>query len=229
MRSKARAASVSIRIRVALTLYPLLYRRDRSNLELVRIGTDYGGWWIPAGLLDASSLCYCAGVGTDISFDTGLIERYGCSVWGIDPTPRSIEWVAKLRPDSRFTMIPVGVGGASQIHRFYAPPNHDHVSHSLKNLRRTSDYFEARVLSLSDIMQLLGHDRIDLVKLDVEGAEHDALSRLLQDGIRPRVICVEFDQPEPYSWGLRTTKSLRKVGYQLIKVDGLNLTFTLLP
>ena len=41
--------------------------------------------------LTADSLCYCAGAGEDISFECALVERYGCRVRIIDPTPRATQ------------------------------------------------------------------------------------------------------------------------------------------
>src|SRR5712692_3232196 len=74
---------------------PLLRYVDRTALfsseELLRLGTVYGGWIIPANSgLSADSVCYSAGAGEDISFDCALIERFYCQVRVIDPTPRAI-------------------------------------------------------------------------------------------------------------------------------------------
>ena len=199
--------------------------RAKSQHELVRIGSDYGGWWVPEGVLGPQSICYCGGVGTDITFDMGLIERYGCRVWGIDPTPRSVEWIAQQTLDHRFAMVSLGLAGAPGTARFYAPSDPEHVSHSLKNLQQTQDYFEARVVTVGGLQKELGHNRVDLVKLDVEGAEHDVIQQMLSDDIRPTVLCVEYDQPEPLSHGRATTAALKRHGYGLVKVDGFNLTF----
>ena len=46
---------------------------EPSDIE--KIGTDYGGWYIPTSLLDSDSICYCVGCGEDISFDLGLIVK----------------------------------------------------------------------------------------------------------------------------------------------------------
>src|SRR3982751_577839 len=70
--------------------------RPNGGDSLVAIGSGYGGWTIPVGLLDSSSVCYCAGVGTDVSFDLGLIERYGCDVFAFDPTPAAVDHVQQL-------------------------------------------------------------------------------------------------------------------------------------
>jgi FkbM family methyltransferase len=206
--------------------FPILFRIDDRRQNLVRLGTEYGGWWVPRDLLQKGSICYCGGVGNDISFDLALIESFGCLVYGIDPTPKSIDWVEDQTDlDPRFTLVPVGLGGRAGFERFYAPADPDHVSHSVKNIQRTSTFFEARVQTVAGLMNELGHDRLDLVKLDIEGAEHDTIAQMLADGLRPSVICVEYDQPEPLSWARSTTARLRTAGYGLARVDQFNLTF----
>ena len=218
---------LATRLRTGLVrqIFPFLYRLDQQRDDLVRIGSDYGGWWIPKDLLGPESICYLAGVGTDITFDLGVIERYGCRVWGIDPTPKSIDWIAGQPVDARFVLVPLGLAGAAGSLRFYAPQDASHVSHSIKNLQRTDTYFEARAATVSGLMTELGHDHLDLLKLDIEGAEHDTIRAMLRDGTLPSVLCVEFDQPEPLAWGRATRQALRSVGYALVKVDGFNLTF----
>jgi hypothetical protein len=51
-------------------------QRIRSRDDLVRLGSKYGGWIVPATLVRPDSVCYCVGVGEDISFDLALIERW---------------------------------------------------------------------------------------------------------------------------------------------------------
>ena len=199
--------------------------RPENPIELERLGTKYGGWWIPPSLIDSSSICYLAGVGTDISFDKALVERFGCSAWGIDPTPRAILWMSEQVLPISYTFVPLGLAGETGELRFYSPRNSEHVSHSTKNLQRTKGFFTAEVTTVNELMQRLGHAHLDLLKLDIEGAEHDTIRTMLSNGVYPQVLCVEFDQPEPLKWARQTTSALRKKGYDLVKVDGFNLTF----
>jgi FkbM family methyltransferase len=221
---------VLIRLRTKLlrAVFPVLFPAHRRH-DMVQLGTDYGGWWVPSSLVSSDWTCYLVGVGTDMSFDAALIEKFGCSAWGIDPTPKTIEWVATQQTDPRWVFVPIGVAGASGELRFYAPENPGHVSHSIKNLQRTKAYFTAEVVTIAGLMRRLGHETVHLLKLDVEGAEHETIRQMLDDGIRPRVLCVEFDQPEPLSWGLQTAAALRRAGYELVKVDAFNLTYVLGP
>lgn len=107
--------------------------------------------------------------------------------------------------------------------RFYAPRNPEHVSHSITNLQRTVDYFMGPVKTLGTVMREPGHGHIDLLKLDIEGAEYAVLRQGLASGLRPGIICVELEAPSPWP-NLSILWQLRRRGYRLLKVDGRNLT-----
>jgi FkbM family methyltransferase len=187
-------------------------------MRLVRLGTDYGGWVIPANAVREDSVVWCVGAGEDISFDLALIDRYGCRVHCIDPTPRAIEHVQVLtqrvrdgepmpingKPDQtyarvtpqimgRLQFLPFGLYDRDTILRFYAPKRCEHVSHSAVNLQGTATFFEAQCRSPRSLMNELGQERIDLLKLDIEGAEHVVIDHLLDERILPSVLCIELD------------------------------------
>lgn len=198
----------------------------RSRDDLVKIGSPYGGWTVPIDLMRPGWICYCVGTGTDITFDLSLAGGFECKVYAFDPTPASIRHVDEVANDApNFTFLPYGVWTADTEARFYAPADISHVSHSIKNLQRTEDYFIAVCRSLPSLMEELGHERIDLLKLDIEGAEHDVLEQILDlERPRPSVLCVEFDQPMPL---LRTIRVLRRLlaTYDLVAIDNWNYTF----
>lgn len=197
----------------------------QKKARLVRIGSLYGGWVVPDDLTP-TSICYSAGLGEDASFDLGLIARFGCPVYAFDPTPRAIEYGAKVAEgESRFNFYPYGLWDSETELRFYAPRDPAHVSHSIKNLQKTDDFLVAPVKRLSAIMKDLGHDRIDLLKLDIEGAEYEVLNSIFEDGLEVGTICVEFDQPVPVRQTMRAVRRLRDHGYVIVAIEGWNFTF----
>jgi len=213
-------------------LIQLVRRRVARNvvraewLGLERIGTEYGGWIVPTTLLQSDWLCYCAGVGEDITFDLGLIERLGVTIYAFDPTPRAIEHVRReASGESRFHFLPVGLWSEDTTLRFFVPKDPSHVSHSVVNLQRTREYFEAPCRSLPSLMAELHHDTIDLLKLDIEGAEHRVLRSMLDSGIKPKVICTEIDQPVSPVRFWSTIRRVQSAAYALVAVSGWNFTF----
>lgn len=198
-----------------------------------RIGSEYGGWVIPTGVLTESSVCYCAGCGEDISFDLGLIERYGCTVVGLDPTPRSVAYVSRLvKAVTNYRFVPIGVWDKETTVKFFVPANPAHVSHSLANLHHTAEYFEAETARVGKIMRDRGHTALSLLKLDIEGAECDVIDSVLEEGLKIPVLAVEFDE---LNFGDRagktrvreTVKRLMASGYELFHVESANFTFIL--
>jgi FkbM family methyltransferase len=147
----------------------------------------------------------------------------------LDPTPRAVAYMNSLNLPPNLTFLPVGVAGANREARFYEPRDPANVSYSLANLQHTGAFVSAPVRTLASIMKDLDHAEIDLLKLDIEGAEYEVLDSLHRDGIYPRTLCVEFDQPHPVLDTWRTVRRLRRVGYEPVKVDGLNCTFVRKP
>ena len=142
MRLPSSAQSWALR-RVRRSIVSRIRRHPELGLE--KIGSAYGGWIVPTRLIGSTWRCYCAGVGEDVTFDLGLIERFGCAVVAFDPTPRAVahaEPIAAREP--RFRFLPVGLWSEDTTLRFYRPADPSHVSHSAVNLQRTNEWFEAQ-------------------------------------------------------------------------------------
>jgi FkbM family methyltransferase len=200
--------------------------RPQTHLAVEKLGSDYGGWVVPPSLLSDASVCYCAGVGEDITFDLELIRRYGCSVFAFDPTPRAARYAAvQAGTVGSFHFQPVGLWSENADLKFYAPRNRQHVSHSIVNLQGTDAFFVGRCRRLASLMSELGHSHLDLLKLDIEGAEYAVLQSMIADRIFPTVLCVEFDQPMPFWMTLAAVRALLREGYQTCSIDGWNFTF----
>lgn len=222
--------------------------------ELIRLGSWYGGWFVPKALLGPDSVCYCAGAGEDISFDVGLATSFGCAVHIIDPTPRAkahFEALLQAVAESRRKRInnfdeyyeiskeqagllrfhDCGLWSSDGVQRFHAPKNPDHVSHSIVNLQQTDECFEAQCCTLDGLMASLGHDHIDMLKIDIEGAEHVVLSGMLDAKVFPTFLNVEFDEGYHQldaDWLVRieqTVTKLHSAGYVTVMRDGWNAAF----
>jgi len=199
----------------------------RKNLE--KLGTSYGGWIVPVDLLKRDSICYCVGTGEDISFDIALMQRFECKVFAFDPTPRAIQYIQEnSRNFPQYCFSPIGLWNTDSTHKFYSPSDGEHVSHSIVNLQQTNDGFEAECRKLSSIMRENQHSRLDLLKMDIEGAEYQVIDSILQDRVEIKILCVEFHQlPQAGSSGNSLRNSMQKLirsGFKLAAVDGNNYT-----
>ena len=165
----------------------------QTSVPVERHGSEYGGWWICPRDMAQDSVVYSVGIGTEITFDLSLIEKYGVTIHAFDPTPASLAYLKTRLLPSRYKWYPFGVAGRDGLVTFFPPPNREHVSHTVLNRPATSDRaIKVEVRRLSTIMRDLGHQRIDVLKMDIEGAEYEVLQDILNDGLEVRQILVEF-------------------------------------
>ena len=62
-----------------------------SVAEVLRLGTEYGGWTIVDNPLLRNSWVVLCGAGEDISFDLALQATYQCNIVIVDPTPCAVD------------------------------------------------------------------------------------------------------------------------------------------
>jgi FkbM family methyltransferase len=232
----------------------LLINSGHQLAEAVRLGSDYGGWWVPESLSDMNSkdsVFISAGVGEDISFDLAMVSHFRLSGILIDPTQRSLSYIKstlgkyrnlkespiihtesdllefELNADDNLTLsfINKAVWKDNDGVMLIPPDNPDHVSYRLRGEGRGEQF---DTVSLSDLLS--EYENVKLVKLDIEGSELEILATLVLENLeRVDVLLVEFDflrQPK-VSDALRflqIARKLRASGHFLLKREGLNLT-----
>ncbi len=199
-----------------------LWQPVQRHCETLLLGNMGASWCVAPEGLSPASLVYCAGVGEEISFDLELIERFGAEVHAFDPTPRSIRWIASRALPDRFVFHDYGLADFDGTTHFHAPENSAYVSHTMLRRGQINAPVAARVHRLPSIMKMLEHSKIDVLKMDIEGAEYAVLADLLASGIRPRQILVEFHHRWPEIGPAKTRASVRalnEAGYSIFHVS----------
>ena len=238
---------------------PLWTRRLRScveanDSEVVRFGTAHGGWALPEGSVRPGATAVCVGAGEDVSFDVELNKK-GLKVFTLDPTPRAKAHVEQVLAavnggplpkinnsptdaydlrkfdESRFTFVEAGLWDENKTMRFFAPKDPNHVSHSIVNLQRTNEWFEAKCMTLQTFCTTYDVGQIDILKLDIEGSEYAVLGNIIENGLLPNVLCVEFDELRNPLDGqvmdriLNQVDQLAKSGYKFRHLENSNALF----
>jgi len=144
-------------------------------------------WTVLTRGLGPDSVVYSGGVGEDISFELDLINRFGVTIQLFDPSPMALHTLSTVPQTSRKALRfkPLGLAARSQPMGF--SPLGGVMGHFGKG---SAVYWNCT--SLRDEMTLNGHDRIDLLKLDIEGFEYEVLEGCLRDRVFPQQLCVEF-------------------------------------
>lgn len=164
------------------------------------------------------------GVGEDITFDLGMVEAFGAEVFAYDPTPRCVEWIGRQSLPPEFQFYPFAVGAKDEVRKFFAPANSAHVSHSIHSANGTGEEASVSVQfkSFRTVVEELNTADIDVLKMDIEGAEYEVIDALLGSPTRPRQLLVEFHHRNP-PLHVRDTKQavarLHEAGYRLFHVS----------
>ena len=89
-----------------------------------------------------------------------------------------------------------GLFTEDKLIKFYAPLDNEHVSHSVVEGMKSSNYIEVEVKTITTIMKELSHTSIGLLKVDIEGCECDVIDQMLSENVQPRYVSIDFDLGE---------------------------------
>jgi FkbM family methyltransferase len=199
------------RWQVERRLLPFLVRPDAG-----RPVTSVADPVLPEWTIRPDWVCYCGGVGEDIRFELELARRWGVHVHLFDPTPRSIAFMEGVQlPAEQYTFLPVGLWRDDATLHFTAPQKEEYVSHTVMDGDGLPG-FDAPCRSIPSLMRELGHDRVDLLKMNIEGAEGAVLDAALAAGIRPRIITLTWEGDGAFRKAISRTSWLRREGYALV-------------
>jgi FkbM family methyltransferase len=233
---------------------PEEHRRKGRSRE--RLGSEYGGWYLPVNHeLDDTSICYLVGAGEDVSFDLAIAKQFNSHIRIVDPTPKAVAHLDGLREAiatktdfpinnsktdfydlrdlevEKIKFNAVGLSGKREVARFYAPRKENHASYSMLNIQKSEKFIDVQCVTLNELMVENGDNHIDLLKLDIEGAEYGVLENLIKTQVFPRILLVEFDELHtPLDGGSQKrveaiVSRVLETGYELENIDSCNYTF----
>ncbi len=188
----------------------------------IRLGNEGARWCVCPGSIGPSSIVYSLGLGEEISFDLELIRYFGACVHAFDPTPRSIDWLARQTLPGNFVFHPWGVADFDGSAKFLPPVNPAHVSHTLVDRQTPWPAIEVPMRRLGSITRDLGHERIDLLKMDIEGAEYAVVKDMLASRIPVHQLLIEFHHRWPEIGAEKTRQTIRDLnsaGYRIFDVS----------
>jgi len=214
-----------------LTGRDVIYRYDVRPKKLL-LGTVYGGWTIAPEFLNSASIMYSFGVGNYISFDLAAINKFGMRVHGFDPSPQAVAWIANQRLPPQYTFHGYGLGTQDGDISFFAPGRNTGM-YSVKPDHRgvTGTNIVLPVHTLATIVESLSTPTIDVLKMDVEGAEYDLLSSIIDCPVPIKQLLIEFHHRIGIA-SLRTTincvEQLKSCGFKLFNVSSTSSEFSFL-
>ncbi len=186
-------------------------------------GSEFGGWDIFIDDINKDSVVLSFGLGEDITFDTELIERFNLKVHGFDPTPKSIDWIESQTLSNNFVLHKTGLADFNGTIDFNPPDDPNHVSHTILERSSTnSSSIKAPVKNINTIVSELELDEIDIIKMDIEGAEYSVITDFVSTNVRPKQLLIEFHHRFPGVGVSKTANAIneiRAMGYRLFCIS----------
>jgi FkbM family methyltransferase len=182
--------------------------------------------------LGPDSIVYSFGVGDNIAWELTLIEKYGLTVHAFDPTPACVAWIGQQRLPGKFHFHPVGIAAHDGFCAFHLPRRGSRFNYVPARPDASNvPAVEMPVKRLTTLMAELGHCKLDVLKMDIEGGEYEVLDDVLAAGISAKQILVEFHH-HFRSIGLgatvRTILRLNRAGYRIFHISERGLEFSFL-
>lgn len=189
--------------------------RPTACVPLVSPNPGDQAWVISPDGLETEPLVYSLGLSENLSFDLGMIQQHGAKVHGFDPTKESQRFIAKSHLPAGFHYHPLAVAGHDGQLDLYERMGKG-------GRKKGACFLKASCKKISTLVQELGHSRLDILKIDVEGSEYPILEDVCLKGIPVSQIAVEFHHRFEEIGLTATTRShqmLLKHGYQLAHIS----------
>lgn len=202
----------------------LFYIRPSIKISYKWYGNKYGGFFVCPKYLNENSIVYSFGIGEDISFDKSIVNEHNSQVFCFDPTPKSISWIKNQTLDKNILFFEFGISKQNEIVDFYLPKNSNYVSGSLicqSNVDQ-NNCISVEMKSLKSIMDDLGHNIIDVLKMDIEGSEYDVIDYILESNIVIKQLLVEFHDRYLHDGVSKTKESIAKLSSHGFKVFAIS-------
>jgi len=148
--------------------------------------------------LSADSVVIDAGCSYEADFSVSLIGQYGVQAFGVDPT-RKHQAALRLiesRYPGRFTHVPWAIAATDGVLTFYESRTNESGSLLTDHVNVVHDEttsYDVEAVTLRTLLKRVGVQAVDILKLDLEGAEYELFEQMADDELRPFTqVFVEF-------------------------------------
>ncbi len=199
----------------------------RPIAGLVDLGGDYGAWRLPVGSIDPSWVCYMIGAGGQISVDIALARDYGATVRTFDAVAAYVERAREQAADTpRITAYQAAIAVEDGPIRMQVTHDPNSLSVSAASLYESESFVELPGRTLRSLMDELGDQRIDLLKLDIEGSEYEVLPTIDLRELGVKVFATQLHHTAPVSRARELIAELARQGYEPVAcIPAVKITF----
>lgn len=172
-------------------LYKLYVVRDPFLWNVKRWFADQGDQTLRLNYqLDKSSIVFDVG-GYLGDYAEAIYEKFGCRIYLFEPVPHFYDKCVK-RFSGNPSIVCLNYGLSSQSGWFEMNLNNNESS--FNKIEAGGAIQQAEVRSITEVVTELGINKIDLIKINIEGGEFDLLPAIVDSGLikQVRYIQVQF-------------------------------------
>jgi FkbM family methyltransferase len=209
-------------------IWHYLFRNKKYDDKLVALGN----YKLLTNSISLNSIIYSCGIAEDISFDEAISNKFGCDVFMFDPTKESLNFMNSIN-NPKLKFFNIGIWKRDGNIKFFYHAKNSNLSAT--NIFNSEMHFILPCKSIATLMKEYQQTKIDVLKMDIEGASFDILDDLLDKNIYPMQIVVELERPffifnssfkELFSYLIKRRKlhnRLKNIGYDLVELDANEL------
>lgn len=203
------------------------YISRQVKISRMTFGNRYADWTFCPDGLGEDSVVFSFGVGEDISFDLQMIDHFRVQVHAFDPSQGSKKWLDSQNVPEEFHFYPYGLAHKDGHISFTQPTEPGIRSLRMTDPEKKSELkettFSLPVQRLSTILRKLGHHCIDILKMDIEGAEFGVIEDIISSPVPISQVLIEFHHRFSNFSVHHTRKAIARLndaGYSIFNVSG---------
>jgi FkbM family methyltransferase len=213
----------------ALKKYSRLRKARREGLVFVEPNFVY------RPDLSPDSVVIDAGCSHQADFSVCLIRRHGVRAFGVDPTRKHADALRRLeeRYPGRFAHIPCAIAatdGTLTFHESRINESGSLFADHVNVIRDETTSYDVEAVTLDTLLKRVSVGTVDILKLDLEGAEYELFDGATPEQVRPfRQLFVEFHHHAVSHFREADTRRIVKrvadFGFRTFSVDDHNYLF----
>jgi len=182
----------------------------------------------------AGSVVVDAGCSYEADFSLYMIEHHGARAFGVDPTQKHRSALQTLEKRfAGFAYVPCAIANVDGTLTFHESRDNESGSIFQDHVNMQHDAtvsYDVEALTLKSLLRRIGANAVEILKLDLEGAEYDLLGAVEREQLLPfKQIFVEFHHHAVDRYGVEDTRRLVSriagFGFSAFSLDDHNYLF----
>lgn len=125
-------------------------------------------------------------------FAERISNKFKCTIHIFEPMKAAARYIGnRAKKNPKVFVHPVGVGGKTEDITIYIPKGKDEATMHPGDTEVAKEE-QIKVVDVVDVINNVDAEHIDLMKLNIEGAEFDLLDRLIEKGLHKKVTDIQI-------------------------------------